>query len=373
MKDRAQIQQEALDAIGDLRMSGLEVSMGVGKTKIALMHMAKNYTDIKKYLVVAPKISIFESWKAEMVKHNFEYLKDHITFSTYLSLTKQSLDYDVIYLDECHALKKNHNEWLKSYIRQGGYIVGMTGTYPVHSSSEKGKMCNFYCPKIYKYLIDEAIDDTILNNYEIIVHELELSNKPTIKKQGKYGDYMVSELKEYQYWTQKLEECVNQKNEYILRILRMKALQMFDSKLKYAKLLFNAQTEKTIVFANTIVQAEELCEHYYHSENPVFSTENLELFKTGKITKLSAVEQLNEGVNIPGLKVGIIMHSYSNNRKSLQKLGRLLRLNPSETATVHILCYENSVDKDWVNQALKTLDQSKIKWIKPMYYASISN
>jgi superfamily II DNA or RNA helicase len=90
----------------------------------------------------------------------------------------------------------------------------------------------------------------------------------------------------------------------------------------------------------------------------------LEKFKSGEIDKLSCVLQLSEGVNIPNLKQGIIMHAYGNERKSAQRLGRLLRLNPTEKATVHILCYDDTVDVAWVNQALHDYDDSKIKRVK---------
>ena len=56
------------------------------------------------------------------------------------------------------------------------------------------------------------------------------------------------------------------------------------------------------------------------------------------------------------------MHAYGNERKSAQRIGRLLRLNPSETATCHILCYKNSQDVKWVNSALSSFDQDKIKY-----------
>ena len=58
MKTKNQIQSEALDALKGLRKGGIEVSMGVGKTLLGLKHMASNYTDISKFLVVAPKRSI---------------------------------------------------------------------------------------------------------------------------------------------------------------------------------------------------------------------------------------------------------------------------------------------------------------------------
>jgi superfamily II DNA or RNA helicase len=126
--------------------------------------------------------------------------------------------------------------------------------------------------------------------------------------------------------------------------------------------LLTKRKYKTIVFANTQAQADMLCEHSYHSNNPS-SDENLTLFKDGTIEVLSAVEQLSEGVSIPNLRSGIIMHAYSNNRKASQKMGRMLRLNPTETAAIHILCYVDTVDRDWVLNAISHLDQSKVVWL----------
>jgi superfamily II DNA or RNA helicase len=74
------------------------------------------------------------------------------------------------------------------------------------------------------------------------------------------------------------------------------------------------------------------------------------------------VLQLNEGINIPNLKEGIILHSYSNERKSNQRIGRLLRLNPDDKSIIHILCYSNTIDETWVKEALSDLDQNKITW-----------
>jgi superfamily II DNA or RNA helicase len=370
MKTKDHIQADALKAIRNLQRSGVEISMGVGKTRIGLKHMAVNYTYIARYLVVAPKKSIFTSWNDEMEENNFGYLQNHTDFSTYRSLTKQDLDYDIVYLDECHSLKASHNEWLKKYVARGGIIVGLTGTYPVQKTTEKGKMCNYYCPKVYEYSVDDAVGDNILNDYEIIVHEMNLSEKPTIIKEGKHGEWKTSEMKEYIYWTNRLESAYPGKDEQICRIQRMKKLQSFDSKEMYAKLLLEEQTHKAIVFANTQNQADRLCSHSFHSKNKD-SEDNLALFKGGQLTKLSAVEQLSEGVTVPKLKVGIIMHSYSNNRKAAQKIGRLLRLNPDDKATVHILCYSNSVDKEWVINALSEFNQDKIKWVKGKYYAGV--
>tara|TARA_R110002020_G_scaffold29571_13_gene93250 strand:- start:50 stop:1162 length:1113 start_codon:yes stop_codon:yes gene_type:complete len=367
MKTKNQIQKEALAALKGLRKGGIEVSMGVGKTLLGLKHMAVNYTDISKFLVVAPRKKIFQSWTDDMNKFDYAHLDEHVTFSTYLSLKKQVFDYDVIYLDECHSLKFSHLQWLLEYEAKGGIIIGLTGTYPVRKNTEKGKMCNRFCPKIYEYKTDDAVNDKILNDYRIYIHKLVLDGKPTIEREGQFGKFYTSEVKEYNYWTNRLESAKPGKEEQICRIQRMKSIQKFPSKETYAKKLFDMQEDKTIIFANTQAQADKLCEYSVHSKNKN-SDEYLEMFKDGSIKQLSAVEQLSEGVTIPELKTGIIMHAYGNNRKASQKIGRLLRLNPEDTATVHVLCYDNSVDKEWVTSALKHLDQNKIKWIYPNEY-----
>ncbi len=367
MKTKDQIQLEALEAIGTQKNAGIEVSMGVGKCLLGLKHMAKNYSDISRFLVVAPRTRIFDSWHDDAVKFNYEYLIDHIEFTTYISLVKQEFNYDVIYLDECHSLKENYAEWLKAFEETGGKIIGLTGTYPVYSSSEKGKMCNRFCPKVYSYATDEAVEDKILNDYQIYVHKLRLRSERTIPRKTKTGKvFYTSEIKDYDYWSDRVDTATTDKSKQIATIQRMKCLQKFSLKVDYAKALLQHSTKKTIVFASTQKQADEICKHSVHSKNRQ-STLNLDNFKIGAITKLSAVEQLSEGVTIPGLKVGIILHSYGNNRKAAQKIGRMLRLNPDDTANIHILCYENSIDKKWVEDALQHFDESKVKWVEPWF------
>ena len=141
-------------------------------------------------------------------------------------------------------------------------------------------------------------------------------------------------------------------------------MQGYPTKVEYVKEILKKIQHKTLVFANTKAQADELCKHSCHSSNPK-SDENLQLFKEGKIYRLSCIDQLSEGANIPELKVGIIMHSYSNERKATQKIGRFLRLSPEETAIIHILCFEDSVDLHWVKNALKSFNQSKIHIYRP--------
>jgi superfamily II DNA or RNA helicase len=360
-KTKDQIQTEALDALSKVHSGTVGISMGVGKTLIGLRHMNRYYSDVLSVLIVAPKLAIFKTWKDEAEKWGLPHLLPHLTFTTYLSLNKHNPDdYDMVYLDECHSLTYAHDSWLKAF---GKPIIGLTGTSPRFKMSEKGQMVNTYCPVVYVYMIKDAIRENILNNINIIVHKLQMSTAKDIQQITKKGQtFYTSEINSYDYWTNRLDASNSPKETAIFRIMRMKAMMEFPGKENYAKKLLDEANDKCILFANTQKQADKLCIHSYHSENPN-SEENLLLFESGKITKLSCVLQLSEGITIPKLKEGIIMHAYGNERKSSQRMGRLLRLNPEELATVHVLCYADTIDEQWCRQALSDFDQSKIQWV----------
>lgn len=370
-KSKDQIRTEALEVVRQYVRSGVNMSMGSGKTRLGLDHfqlvMNKMHTTEDrpaKGLVVAPTKKILKGWKAEAEKWGIEHLLDGLQFTTYLSLTKQDKDFDVIYLDECHNLKLNHDEWLSHH---KGYFLGLTGTPPKYKRSEKGRMIDKYCPIRYTYTTDEAIGDGLLNDYRITVHLLELDsdNNHKVEIKNKTGEvvksWWTSERKDYEYWTDQVNYNPGHK---WMSIRRMNAMKGYATKLDYAHRLLEQTKRKCIVFANTQKQADLLCSHSYHSENPDSET-NMSLFESGEIDKLSAVFQLSEGANIKGLDEVIILHAYGNNRKASQRLGRGLRLDPNETAYIHILCYKDTVDEKWVQEALEGYDQSKIEWYDP--------
>jgi superfamily II DNA or RNA helicase len=362
MNKRDQIQQEALEVATKHKRCGLGISMGVGKTLIGLRYLEHYYNEgpFKRALVVAPKLSIFDSWKNDATRFDIDpAIIEKTEFSTYLSLHKLNPHYyDLIILDECHSLLPSHTIFLEPFL---GRILGLTGTPPRYNNSEKGFIVNQYCPILYKYITDDAVDDQILNDYRIIVHKMSIDKSNNLPVKGKNGTFYTSEQKSYDYWTNRILGAQSKKQEQIASVMRMRTMMDFRTKEKYAKYLLNEIEDKCIVFCNTQAQADRICTYSVHSENPS-ADENLAKFKAGEVNKLSCVLQLNEGINIPNLRAGIILHAYGNERKSNQRIGRLLRLNPEETAIVHILCYQDTVDDRWVTEALKDLDPKKIKY-----------
>ena len=362
--NRDVVNKEALTEAYKYQRCGLGMSMGIGKTRIGLNHMQHFYDPFARYLIVGPKHSIFKSWIDEIAEINAEELIPHITFTTYLSINKHNPnDFDCVYLDECHSLLESHEPFLSKF---KGRILGLTGTPPKRKGSEKWRMVQKYCPIVYTFTVDQAADNNILNDYKIIIHHLELSGLPTLMKKAKNGGkWYTSEKKDYAYLCERLAQSVTPKQRQFSSILRMRGIMDYTSKEDYLKGLLKNINEKCIIFANTQAQADKVCKHSYHSKNKQ-SEENLEYFKDNRIDKLSCVLQLSEGVTIPNLKQGVIMHSYGNERKTSQRIGRLLRLNPDETAICHILCYKNTVDEVWLEKALENFDRNKITYFNPL-------
>jgi superfamily II DNA or RNA helicase len=309
------IQREALEATNGKRTCSVVLATGVGKTLVGLTHMELNTTPLMRCLVVAPKKAIFQSWKDDAVKFGKENLLGRMTFTTYLSLNKHNPnDYDAVYLDEMHSLLDSHRGFLQLY---KGKILGLTGTPPKRDYSEKGKLVNEFCPVVYTFKADDAVENGILNDYQIVVHQLQLTHNKVFPVKTGNRQYMASEIDNYTYWSRRID--VGSGNMHMLRVMRMKAMMEYPSKELYTKKLMESIQTKCIIFANTQAQADRLCEYSYHSGNKE-SEDNLLMFKEGKIDKLSTVLQLNEGVNIPNLKQGIIMHAYGNERKAAQRI-----------------------------------------------------
>ncbi len=341
--NRDQVQEEALKVSLDNDRCTLGISMGVGKTRIAIKNLQARYNPMLTALVVIPKLSIKQAWLDELDKLNLQDLKGTISFVTYLSLNKKDPEaYDIVYLDECHSILESHLPFLNAF---KGKILGLTGTPPVNKTSTKYKILAKYCPVKYTFTVDNATDSDILNDYKVIVHMLQLSKLKTCKKTNKKtgGTWFTSEADDYSYLTKRVHDANTPKLKQISSIMRMKAMQSYYTK----------------------EQADRIAPYSFYSGNRL-SNHNLRMFANDEINALSCILQLSEGVTIPNLRQGIIMHSYGNERKSAQRIGRLLRLNPDETATCHILCYKDTVDEKWVKNALGEFDNSKIKYYDPL-------
>lgn len=366
MKTKDSVAEEALSCIGGLN-SGLDICMGVGKTRIGLKDMESimDVIDNPTFLIVC-KGPVEPNWIQQATEYNKDILK-HISFCTYSSLSKcvTSLKYTKVYFDECHNITEKHVPVLDYFRNNKIPILGLTGTYPIKPGI-KLEICQTYFPLKYQFTIDQAVENRIVNNYVIYVHKIRLSNEMNIVMKAKLSGktWVTSEERQYTYYRTLLNDYNSSFHKGDRSRMAMSAIKKFESKVDYVKKLLEYRNKKMLIFANNKEQANKLSKHVVHSGiGKIIAESNLNKFKTGEIELLAAVEQLSEGINIPNLGSIIIMHSYSNPRLFLQKLGRVLRLDPSQTAKIHLLCYKDTIDEAWVESCLSVLDKSKVKYV----------
>ncbi|TDN38735.1 hypothetical protein E4631_22455 [Hymenobacter sp. UV11] len=303
------------------RLAGIALTMGLGKTLIGLRDMARLLAAGPlpqpgagtPFLVAAPTQAILDSLLQEAREFGLAHLLDQITFTTYRSLAKTLAagSFHKLYLDECYGLKDSHEPGLRAHAARQGSILGLTGTPPAQAHSEKGRLVATYCPIIVDYTTDEAVLAGLLNNYRLVVHPLPLRTARDYVLTTKAGSqFTTSEREHYAYWSKRLAHAAQDP----LRILRMQALMSYPGKGHYIP-----NTPRTSIFRPT-----------RHCD----------------IQRLACVVQFSEGISIPNLR-SIIWHAFGNERRAAQRISRLLRLNPDQTATVHLLTRTRSTNSRW--------------------------
>lgn len=343
MEFREKIQKNAIKIALENERCSLDLSIRIGKCFIGLS-VAQHF---KKVLVAYDNNPILVSWKEDSIKFNLN--DSHIDYTTYVSLDKHNLnDYDLIILDEIHTCSENN--WNYIALNNPKRILGMSGTMP--EKGIKKDYVNTYCPIKYTIKLDETTGKTS-KDYEIIVHLLEPSKIKDIKTKNGFW----SDSQKISFWERKYETTRSFTGAMLFLI---QAIQNSPTKFNYLKKLVN-RINDGFVFVETTKQCEELGIPSYNNKNHN-SEQNLEDFKLGKINKLSTINQLKAGITIPHLKQCIILHSYSSQQKSHQKLGRCLTINGDDKATIHILCLKGTYDQKWVTNSLEQFDKSKITW-----------
>lgn len=338
---RKQVQAEAKEALLKHNYGSVDISMRLGKSLLGL-NIAENFDSV---LVSYPNTPILNSWVSDAEKFNKDI--SNIEFTTHLSLVKKDLSkYKLLIIDEGQLMSVNQYNYVLANLPEKVYML--TGTIP--NSGDKKSIINKYFPIRYTKKLSETTGITN-KDYTITVHLLEPDKKNNIKlKSGK----MWSESSKIKFFDNKYTET----NDFRFMIQLIQVIAYSKTKLNYFKKLADS-LERCILFVETMKQCKELKFPTYHTKESK-SLQNLEDFIAGKIDKLSSISQLQSGITIPNVNKCIILHSYSSNAKSQQKIGRILNINGEEKAEVHILALKGTRDEKWVMNALQDFDKSKI-------------
>lgn len=401
---KSKVQAEAL-ARWELagRKGILAMGTGTGKTKVALdrawkLLLKKGPENLRILLAVPTTKLRDENWPQEIADWNYYPLIEERGIWNafcYASLaTKPSGHYDLVILDEGHR-STEYNSQVFENITYNELMV-LTATVP--TDREKRKLLLSLAPIVFEYHIDQAVDDGLVADYDLVVIEvppdntnkyIPAGNKKKPFKQTEAANYKFKtsiieplqiKLREKEKELFIVEQLATDKDPMLDEILELdREVKKMQARLKplimqRAQLVYNMKsktaaaktilreivtsTNRTLVFAGSIAQCETLCAPMvYHSKS---DDKWLAMFKAEEIHFLGVVNALNEGHNIPNLDQALIVQASSNERDLVQRIGRVIRYRPGFKGKIYLLVSTGTVDEKWVASALSNINPDRI-------------
>lgn len=374
----------------------LQAGTGVGKTKAALTWL--RFQTSRRILIVVPRTVLITSWIKEMYKFKFQDIISRCDICCYASFVKQDFnDLGAIVFDEAHHITEkimNEMKGIKTYTK----LLFLSATFP----SSKINDLNLIVGKIkeLKVSTQKAIDNGVLPSPILYKIPLSLDNKEfrysyldgnRVQKKAdipynkwilyksvyykKNQDYQVrvlcTEENYYSYlngmvdkWSYNYSTAFHpaQKASFkkTLMVWSNKRLEFLAKiKLPIIKQITESLEEyRTLTFCRKIDHAIAITSNCISSLDPKQAKKTLQEFQDGKINHISAVNMLNEGVNLTDCQVGIFATVNSSEIMSIQKIGRILR-HPEPI--IILPYYKKTREEVLVNKILETYNSSLIK------------
>lgn len=366
---REEVNSLALSKIDGTKCLILELITGMGKTKVAIDLMNhicdrvfRNDNSPTSILILVAKIVHKQTWLDEMKKWG-GIKSDYITIECYESLKNyENSRFDVVVADEMQHLSEARLEVLNT-ISINEAFIGLSATI---KRDMRDYFINNYDAEVIKCGLREAVEDEVLPEPTVYLIPLDLDTINYSFKIKKFGKNIITTQKGYYDSMSSLIEWY--KNKYFnSRNERIKNLWLSSAgkRLKWCaeqkealvlSLLDKFKNYKTLTFCSSIEQSERLGKHNITSKNKD-SIKNLEMFNDNKIKHITAVNILNEGVNLTNCRVGIFCNLNSSEIIVKQRVGRILR---HKKPVIIIPYYKETREEELVEKMIEEYDKNSI-------------
>lgn len=327
---------------------------GFGKTRVGVYVMQA--ISAQKVLIAFPRNDIKQSWVDEFVEMGFSPIETH--WSTFASLKGVVGEYNLIIVDEIHEASKAQLKELGRLV-EGSPILGLTGTMTGKTEDQILREVGIHT--CYHFPIKKGVEEGIICDYDIYVHEVELDGKKTTRNsKGK----MVSEKDKFRGY-QHVAEKSTPTTKRFMELKMIGLLQGSVAKLQKTKDLLNLyEEERILVFCGLKEVADSLGIPVYHSGDK--DEDRFKQFCRGELSKLATIKLVQAGINIKPINRGVVNYLNGNPETMAQKIGRFLRmesLNPDKKAQIHIISSTEGFERIRVATALQFFEQNKIHYV----------
>jgi len=360
------VQTDALQRWIDSGKRGtLAIATGAGKSRIPIEYLKTIWRPDMKVLLSTPKTDLRDrNWKEEFSKWNAEHIWPHIVSECYQTIYKwKNTHWDLVIMDEAHlGISKQYGLFLEN--NSFDQIIGLSATPPVSETLDR------FAPVIFTYTLDEAIEDEIVNPFNLTIVNHKLGTEKTIKAGNKKNSFYQSEEKRYLYLSNQLKAAYNKpkRGKYdpvmIAALHRANFLYSLPSKIEPAKKILSSLKGRTLVFTERTDILDKITPYGVHSNKSDEANEKiLSSYMKGEIDTLGSVGKLKEGVNLPGLSNLLVVSYSSSDRDMIQKLGRVLRKDSEEVGDVYIFVTKNTQEEIWYSKMTEGLNLTNIRYL----------
>lgn len=360
----------------------LEYPTGVGKTWTAIMcikTVLKKYPDFK-LLVVVPTEALQEQWKKELAKNDLIFNTEVQIINTVI---KHKWICDILVIDEIHRTGADQFSNIFTCVKYKA-ILGLTAT--LERLDEKHGIIEKYCPICDTISLAEALANKWISDYTEYKVVLDVDDIDKYKEMNKefqehfsfFGfdfDLAMSMLgnngfKNKIAFRDKL--CPNGSKEDKTNILkqisyhsqalsktlqaRKKFINNHPDKIKLTREIIKYRPNaKIITFSATVDIAESIGLGYVYSGKDSKKKGRMTIEEFSNIDKgvLNTVKKADEGLDVKGLSVAIILGMDSSPTRNKQRKGRVIRKEGDKHAEIFTFVLNNTVESQWFDKSHK--------------------
>lgn len=356
-------------------------STGFGKTRVGL-NCIKSFTNKypeTKIIIIVPTTALKEQWCSIIDQNSLQFNCTVVVINTAI---KNNYECDVLVIDEAHRVPADTFAEVFKTIKYK-FILGLTATF--ERLDGKHELLNKYCPVIDEISLAEAQFQGWISDYKEYQVILEVDDIETYKEFNRqfqadfeffgYDFNLAMSLLGPKGFINRAklrdERCPNGSDEDRKKMFTaityhatsfMRAIQSrkafinnHPKKIEIARRIIEARPDaKIITFSNNIKMAESI-----GMGGKVFSGKDskkkgrmtIEEFSQEKSGLLNTIRKADEGLDVPGLSVAIILGLDSSKTRKTQRIGRVARKEGNKQAEIFTLVIADTVECEWFKKS----------------------
>lgn len=332
-----------------------------------------------KVIVIVPTTALKEQWLGLLDLNGLSLNCEVLVINTAI---KGLYKCDIMVIDEIHRVAADTLKHVFETVNYK-YILGLTATF--ERLDGKHELLKKYCPVIDEITLAESKFQGWISDYKEYQVILDVDDIATYKEMNRKftesfeffnfdWDKVMSCLgpKGFMYRSQLRDEmCPNGTEEQrkqvfkqityhatqFMRIIQSRKafINNHPKKIEVARRIIQARPDsKIITFSNNVKMAESI-----GMGGKVFSGKDskkkgrmtIEEFSAEKTGILHTIKKADEGLDVPGLSVAIILGLDSSKIRKTQRIGRVARKEGDKKAEIFTLVLDQTVETEWFKKS----------------------